>query len=509
MRSGAFFVRLQVMSNGKKRTIVVRVVVAIGGVLFLTGLWQSALKPLPSGIHTAGHVYAVPAQTVHFLADRTFVTVDGTRQSEQEIFDTVLRMINGAQSYVLIDMFLFNDFLGTATHADRQLARELTDALIAKKVQNPAIVIQFITDPINTVYGGDHSVYLDALRAAGITVITTDLRRLRDSNVFYSALWRVFAQWWGNSAQGGWIPHVLDRRRHLLTLRTYLIMLNFKANHRKIVVADVTRRDGTRGMRALVTSANPHDGSSAHSNSALVVDALLWRDVVRSEAAVAAFSGTTLQMPIGITPQHLRDSVETVSVQLLTEGAIRTRLIREIDQLDAGDHLDLAMFYCSERSVIRALKRAARRGVAVRLILDPNRDAFGREKNGIPNRQVAAELQALRLDNVQMRWCDTHGEQCHSKLVIMRTVDGRSIVLLGSANLTRRNIDDYNLEADVIAVARDGVPRYLRDAQAFFDQQWRNEGGHIFTAPYEKYRDERIQQEVLYRAMEFTGMSSF
>ena len=56
----------------------------------------------------------------------------------------------------------------------------------------------------------------------------------------------------------------------------------------------------------------------------------------------------------------------------------------------AGDSIDVAMFYLSDRDTIGALLAAAKRGVTVRVILDPNKDAFGRTKNGIPNRSVSA-----------------------------------------------------------------------------------------------------------------------
>src|SRR6185369_17305668 len=86
-----------------------------------------------------------------------------------------------------------------------------------------------------------------------------------------------------------------------------------------------------------------------------------------------------------------------------------------------GDAIDVAMFYLSERDVVRALISAAKRGVSVRVILDPNKDAFGRTKNGIPNRSVATELAAASDGAIKVRWFRTHGEQFHSKLVAMRT----------------------------------------------------------------------------------------
>ncbi len=86
-----------------------------------------------------------------------------------------------------------------------------------------------------------------------------------------------------------------------------------------------------------------------------------------------------------------------------------------IRQTKAQEHLDLAMFYLSERQIIKALIAAQQRGVQVRVLLDPNKDAFGREKNGIPNRQVASELNAA---GVKVRWCNTQGEQCHNKMMM-------------------------------------------------------------------------------------------
>ncbi len=128
----------------------------------------------------------------------------------------------------------------------------------------------------------------------------------------------------------------------------------------------------------------------------------------------------------------------------------RRRHLRNIGSTDVGDTIDVAMFYLSERDVIRALIAAAKRGVAVRVILDPNKDAFGRTKNGIPNRSVATELGAAADGAIKVRWFRTHGEQFHSKLVAIRT-DKEFWFTLGSANLTRRNIDDFNLEANLAA----------------------------------------------------------
>ena len=153
-------------------------------------------------------------------------------------------------------------------------------------------------------------------------------------------------------------------------------------------MTDEPQADGSIKLAVLVTSANPHDGSSAHSNVALKVVDSLWQEAVVSEQAVAAFSGQSVP---GFTKTVADEEGETV-VQLLTESAILQVLVAELDRTKVGDSIDLAMFYLSERLIIKRLLAAAERGVTVRLLLDPNKDAFGHTKNGVPNRPVAHEL---------------------------------------------------------------------------------------------------------------------
>jgi|GEM_PF-1993632 len=52
----------------------------------------------------------------------------------------------------------------------------------------------------------------------------------------------------------------------------------------------------------------------------------------------------------------------------------------------------------------------------LRLLLDPNKHTFGREKNGIPNRPVGYELNGV---GIPVRWCSTLGEQCHTKMLLI------------------------------------------------------------------------------------------
>ncbi len=137
---------------------------------------------------------------------------------------------------------------------------------------------------------------------------------------------------------------------------------------------------------------------------------------------------------------------------------------------------------------------------------------------GIPNRQVARELVALGDllgeggageggmggGGVEVRWYATDGEQFHTKLVAFHTTRGTTL-LGGSANLTRRNLGDYNLEADLLVRANDALGAQVSE---YFERLWSNEDGD-FSLPYEDYPDDKWWKRVVYPVQEFTGLSSF
>ncbi len=462
-------------------------------------------KTLPAGIDFQGPVHRVPAAEISFLRDLTSVDEHGQRLYDQEIFSAIFTMIGQAKRYILVDMFLFNGDLGQEKACYRPLSTELVEALLDKKKEIPAISIDVISDPINSVYGGASAEQLDSLRAAGIHVIVTDLSLLRDSNFLYSAFWRIFLQWFGNSKNGGWLRHPFAVAGQPVTLRSYLALLNFKANHRKLCLAD--RPAG--GMTAVITSANPHDASSAHSNVALQVSGDVCRDIYRSEAAVAAFSGSFLSPePFDTLSANAVNDDQAVDVQLLTERRIKNACQRLIMAARPGDAVYMAMFYLAERDVVRALIQAARRGVMVKLVLDPNKDAFGYRKNGIPNRLVAHELRQKTRDAIEVRWYATHGEQFHPKMIVRVSVDGQQEVILGSANLTRRNIDNFNLETDLYISGSRSLPIMVEIAD-YIDLIWHNRDGHCYTVDYELYAEKSFWKTWQYRLQESLGLGTF
>ncbi|MEC9482850.1 MAG: phospholipase D-like domain-containing protein, partial [Halomonas sp.] len=192
-------------------------------------------------------------------------------------------------------------------------------------------------------------------------------------------------------------------------------------------------------------------------------------------------------------------------LQILAEGKIRDALLIALDSAEPGDRVDIATFYLAHRGMIESIKAAAARGVKVRVLLDPNKDAFGFEKGGIPNRQAAAELQRA---GVAVRWCATNGEQCHAKVLLKRSLSGDAVLYLGSANFTRRNLDDLNLETSVRLMAQTSTPA-IADAARWFNRYWHNPGNQRLSVPYAHFADDSPVRYWQYRLMEATGLSTF
>ena len=458
-------------------------------------LWQLH-KPLAPGVSQAFPVRA--ASAVALLTDVTYLDAAGRRHSDQQVFDEALRLIGQARRVIVLDMFLFNDFSGTdAAPPLRPLSAQLTRALVERKRAVPGLQAVLITDPINTLYGGLRSKHLDALRAAGIEVVITDLTQLRAPNPAWSGLWQLCCRWAGNDDRGGWLPSPFGQGE--TTLRSYLSLLNLNANHRKTLVVD--EGDDWTG---LVATANPHDGSSAHGNAALRFSGAAALDLLQSERAVAALSAGAWPVASASRGSAVATD-ESTRVQIVTEGKIRDALLAGIESARSGEKLDIAVFYFSHRALLKAVIAAQRRGVSVRVLLDPNEDAFGRKKNGIPNRQAALELHNA---GVPVHWCDTHGEQCHTKLMLKRAENSAAELIVGSANYTRRNLDDFNLESSARVLAGVRSPVMAR-ATEYFEQSWSNRDGRRISLPYSAYSDDSKLRYWRYRFTEATGLSSF
>jgi len=181
-------------------------------------------------------------------------------------------------------MFLFNDDYDR-NYEFPELSMELSNALVEKRKEEPDMEIVFITDRINSVYGTYTIEQLDRMKESGIKVIETDMRKLRDSNPLYSGFWRSYIQWFGT---GGftWLPNPFGTESPSVNVRSYLELLNFKANHRKVVLTE---------KEAIISTGNPHDASAFHSNIGFVLKGDIIGDFLTTEKAVANISGSNIE----------------------------------------------------------------------------------------------------------------------------------------------------------------------------------------------------------------------
>ena len=439
----------------------------------------------PEGTNVAGEFAPAEAE---FIYDLSYVK-DGEKIHEQKIFHREMDIIRDAKEFLMVDFFLFNATYDKDVDCPKQVAA-MTDLLIEKKRENPAMPILFVTDPINNFYGAYEEANIKRLKDAGIEVVVTDLNRMRDSNPIFSGIYRAYIQWFGTSGNGR-VRNFFAKEGEKVTVRSVLKLLNFKGNHRKVVVSE---------NEAMVASANPHDPSAYHSNVAAVFRGKAMEDLIRSESIFFK------ELPPAIKAFKSPDVNSTDRLKLITEGKIYDAISENINKSEKGDKIHIGIFYLSEFRILKDLEAAANRGVDIKIVADLNKDAFGLEKNGAPNRPALSELKE-KAPSIQIRWYNTQGEQFHTKMAYFDFKDRKPLAILGSGNFTRRNLDNYNLETDVALEMERNSPTHVA-VENYFRRIWANEGGE-YTLPFEAYKDERFFIRPLWKFQEATGLCTW
>lgn len=479
--------------------IVIFVLSAAVAALLGMAVYHS-VKPMQEGTSLAGVPRSAGNNDIKFLRDVTCTDGQGRRVIKQEIYDEAFRMIKNAKKFILADIFLINSFQGETREEHRLLSSELAAVLAAKKRAEPEIEILVITDEINSIYGGIEPPEISVMKKAGVSVVFTRMTKMRDSNLMYSPFWRLFVQWSGNPGKpGGIVPNPLSGDGRGISVRSALKMLNFRANHRKILVAD----SGSE-VHSLVMSGNASDASSAHTNTGVLIKNGIWRDITDSELKIAGFSGYSGKF-MDALPQAAPDKPGEAEVSFLTEGKIAAKIEKLIGSAGSGDSIDVLMFFFSDAKIAESLIKASGRGAKIRVILDPNKDAFGMKKNGMPNRHTAEKLIKKSKGQIKIKWYDTHGEQCHAKMILL-SAGGNKHMMTGSANMTRRNLRDYNLEADVLISGNNA--RAINEAAEFFDSLWHNKGMNC-TVDYDMVKTESLLLGLWTDFQEAAGFCTF
>ncbi len=409
--------------------------------------WNSA-KPLPPGTH----VSSLPARLAESQVD--FIDDDMQRGAT---LARELDAIDRAEQVVVVDQC--------------PLAQELAQRLLQRKRRRPNLKILLITDPRNQAYGGTAAQTLSILEATGIIVVRIRLSLLRDSNPLYSSLWRLTIGWWSSP---------FDEPAPLAALRNR----NAKADQRQLLVAD----DGAGGWTSIILSGSL-DGSRATGPVSLEVRGLLAHDIVASEVQMASWSTDDDRFPAA--PPMMSRGVGSIDARFLTEGAIRTSLREEIAIAADGDSIDVLAESVADRQIIGALRRAAARGVRVRLLLDPDLPGTG---------AAAAELLRDGAGRIDVRWQVPIGRHDARYALIRHRND--VWIDLGSASLTRRGLDDFDLDANIeLHMPARASP--ARAATEHFGTAW------ALAAAYETRADESLESYWRYRVAEATGLAMF
>src|SRR5690606_40721102 len=118
-------------------------------------------RPQPEGINGVRYTYRVPSENIRFFHDTTWYE-NGQRQSVRQITPELIRLIENADRFAVMDVFLF--CLHHAHHMNFiPTTRQIVDAFASK--ERPA---WFITDPLNVMYGTAESAPIRWLREAGV-----------------------------------------------------------------------------------------------------------------------------------------------------------------------------------------------------------------------------------------------------------------------------------------------------------------------------------------------------
>lgn len=454
--------------------------------------YHTSFKPLPDGVSYQGKIHS--AKDVEFFRDLTYEDEKGNTVTDREIFQEMQRTIGEADDFIVADMFLFNGYTN-GKHDFPEISSNLVDAILKQKQSNSNLKVVFITDQINTVYGSYKSETIQRLEEGGVDVVLTNLNKLRDSNPLYSSVWRIFFSWMGTEGEG-WIKNPLAKEAPDVTLRSYLKLLNIKANHRKLLVTEDA---------AIVATANPHDASGYHENVAFKMKGPIIKDILKAEEAVVRYSGEA-DFP-QYQEMEWKAQEGALSTQFVTEGKIYQSILKELRKVKDGDEVWLGMYYLADRKIIDQLDKAADRGASVRIVMDPNKKSFGHEKTGLPNLPVAAEMMKVGNDNIDIRWYDINIEQYHTKMLYLNK-QSENVIIAGSANYTRRNLADLNLEADVVIKGPESEDVFM-EVNQYFQKIWNNEDGH-YTVDYNEYMGKlSFAKYIIYHLQKLTWFTSY
>ena len=509
----------------------------------------STIKTPPLGINYESPIRETENAEFHY--DLTYLDKDGNIQYDRNLWDATYKVIDNAKDYLIVEMFLFNDLYNKDKEHFPEFAKEYTERLVKKQKENPNLKVYILADENNNFYGAFEHPFITSMKNAGINVIIVDIFKLKDTFPWYSPFWRTFIKPMGNPQNKGWITNFYGDMWPKLTIRNLLRALNVKADHKKVFLNE---------KEVVVSSANIHDPSYFHENIAIYTDGPIVKDVLHNLQLVAKFSDSEInvdgsdrrmenimnsgsndktetdektlnsenqkennvkQINNEENEQNVKEKTSinseknsitdteghTYKIQYLTEGAIGKHLDEDIDSLKVGDELLMGMYFLADKGVIDRLIRAANRGVKIRIIFDRSRDAFGMSTNGLPNKPVSKKLKKKTKGKIEIKWYFTNNEQYHTKITLMKKTDGNVIINAGSANLIKKNIRGYIMDANFRILTTQNS-KISKDIYEYFDRLWENKDG-LFTLNFDDEPTTGGFSDFMYKILDATQLGSF
>lgn len=446
-------------------------------VIYIGTFIHHQVKDLPEELNYESAAFSLYDEDVTFLRDITINSEEEGQILKQEIFDAFQNVIQNAETFIVLDMFMFTD-LGSGEGDFPPISRDLMLTLLNQMELYPDLNVWIISDHINTSYGSHEAARIRPLEEKGATVVYADLAPLQDPLPIYSSFYRMFLQWFEVGGEG-WITNFFGEDEPKVSLSSYAKMLNTKGNHRKVLI---TEKEG------IYTSANAHDPSGYHSNIGVRIEGPLLEALLEGERRVVNYTlGHDKDFP---TPDQLmfreKNRENKLNGKIVTEGKVFHETIDMITDAKEGEALWLGMYLLSEGKVVNALEEASERGVAVRIILDPNQTSFGSEKPGIPNVAVTHRMNPDEQENLDIRWYNIDEEQYHSKILFRKGEESK--VLLGSTNFTNRSFSENNLENNILIWGPEDTD-FIKEVEEYFERLWENRD-YEYTLDFEYYQDE-------------------
>jgi len=485
-------------------------------IIWLLGAIWLSLKRLPPGLHIVGAWQTLPANAPRFLRDLSAADANGAPLVEQQIDAELSGMVSRARQFIILDTGLFGDLPAAGPHASRlrtalPIAAGLVDTLLRAKSQHPDLAILILTDP-STLQMGSVQQLLERTEISGVEVLAVDVARLRAPDPVFRSFWNLCCRWWSRASSSAEWPNPLEVGPPGVSMQLWGELRAYQRSHRQVLIAD----DGAAGLDALVFSRPLHAEAGIHSATALKLSGAALEPLIESEFVLAQFSGWSDGGAMQARAQRLLEPQrrpvltgggDAARARVLTEGAIGTALVARIDAAGRGDQVEIAAMFLSQRELVRALLDAARRGVKVRLLLDPDKDGYGYDHSGLPNRQVASELISTSDGSIRVRWYRTHGERFSPGFALIQNAT-RAWLMVGTSTLSRLDLGDFNLAAAAVVDVPPNAPA-AADALGWFDALWYNRAstGTEYSSDADVYADASQLRYWQYRLFEAMGTS--